>query len=278
MKIGVVANRRKAGVEDVLERLRLWAKKSGVNVVLLGEGDPSADEEKDLDHLDFVVTLGGDGTLLRAARLVGERETPLLGVNLGSLGFLTEVGAGELEAGLSALAGGDYSLEARMKLAGTIRSPGRKEVCFSALNDAVITRAGATRIGHFQTYLGSGLISRYTADGLILSTPTGSTAYNLSAGGPLVSPTMRLILMTPICPHTLGMRPLILPEAEQVHVEFTEPGEELRLTVDGQESFVLTSDAVVRVTASAHSTRLLRTGGAEFYDVLRRKLYWGKRE
>ncbi len=278
MKIGVVANRRKAGVDDVLGRLHLWARNAEVDVLLLGEGDPSADEERNLDHVDFVVSLGGDGTLLRAARLLGDRETPLLGVNLGSLGFLTEVTTGELEAALSSLTSGDYSLETRMKVAGTIQSPGRKEVSFSALNDVVITRAGATRIGHFQTYLGSGLISRYTADGLILSTPTGSTAYNLSAGGPLVDPTMRLILMTPICPHTLGMRPLILPEREQIHVEFTQPGEELRLTVDGQESFVLGSDAVVRVTASAHSTRLLRTGGADFYDILRRKLYWGKRE
>jgi NAD+ kinase len=209
--------------------------------------------------------------------MVGALETPILGVNLGSLGFLTEIGVAGLEKALDLLRAGRFEVESRMNLHVAVESTAGERV-FHALNDAVLTRAGATRMGHFATYLGSGLISAYPADGLILSTPTGSTAYNLSAGGPIVNPKLRVIIMTPICPHTLGLRPVILPETEHIRVECTEPGEDLRLAVDGQDTRLLRSDAVLRVRAARHATRLVRVGGPEFHEVLRRKLHWGKRE
>lgn len=277
MKLSLVVNKRKAGVEEVGEKILLWSARHGAEVHLVDGADPETIGREKLDASDFVLSLGGDGTLLRTARIVGDRETPILGVNLGSLGFLTEVSTDGLEEALERLRTGRYMIEDRMNLEGTIEDEG-EETLFHALNDAVITRAGATRIGHFKTYLGGGLISDYTADGLILSTPTGSTAYNLSAGGPIVNPRLHVIVMTPICPHTLGLRPLILPETEHVLVEFTEPGEEMRVAVDGQHAYALTSEAKVRLKAAQRVTRLVRVGGPDFHEVLRRKLAWGKRE
>ncbi|MFH1681533.1 MAG: NAD(+)/NADH kinase [Candidatus Eisenbacteria bacterium] len=277
MKLSVVVNRKKPGADDLAASLIAWAGRRGAEVYAVDGGSLETIDRARFDRSDFVISLGGDGTLLRAARIVGEREIPILGVNLGSLGFLTEIGVDGLDEALERLRGGRFHLEDRMNLAGTVADR-EGERRFRVLNDAVITRAGATRIGHFATYLGDGLISSYTADGLILSTPTGSTAYNLSAGGPIVNPSLRVIIMTPICPHTLGLRPLILPETENIRVECTEPDDELRLAVDGQDSFLLRSDAVIRVRAARRVTRLVRVGGPDFHEVLRRKLHWGKRE
>lgn len=277
MKLSLVVNKKKAGVDEVSAKILRWAEKRGAEVFVVDGIDPERVELDRLDRSDFVLSLGGDGTLLRVARIVGDRRMPILGINLGSLGFLTETGTDGLEEALERLASGQYTVEDRMNLHGTIDQHGTR-IEFHALNDAVITRAGATRMGDFRTYLGGGLISAYTADGLILSTPTGSTAYNLSAGGPIVNPRLRVIIMTPICPHTLGIRPLILPETELVRIEFAKPGEEMRLAADGQDAYALGSEAVVRVKAADRVTRLVRVGGLDFHEVLRRKLHWGKRE
>jgi NAD+ kinase len=277
MKLAVVVNRRKLGADDRAAAVERWAERRGEEAYTIDGATPEAIDRERFDRSDFVISLGGDGTLLRAARFVGEREIPILGVNLGSLGFLTEIGPDGIEEALESLRAGRFQIEDRMNLEGTV-SDRAGERSFRVLNDAVITRVGATRIGHFATYLGDGLISAYTADGLILSTPTGSTAYNLSAGGPIVNPTLRVIVMTPICPHALGLRPLILPETEHIRVECTEPDEEVRLATDGQESHVYRSDAVIRARAAVRPTRLVRVGGPDFHGVLRRKLHWGKRE
>ncbi len=278
MKIGVIANYTKAGVRHTLDSLLKWASARGADLFVLpgGQGVPAATDE--LLTADLVVTLGGDGTLLGAARLIGSSGIPILGANLGKFGFLTETSAGELEGKLDKVLDGDYTVTERMNLAGRVESPGEEAIEFTALNDAVVHRAAATRIGHFETYVGGERINAYTADGLILSTPTGSTAYNLSAGGPLVSPNMKAILITPICPHTLGIRPLLLPEDAEVQLKFPEANEELRLTVDGQEGFAVHSESVVHVGAASFTTRLIRIGGPRFYEVLRKKLYWGRRE
>jgi len=277
MKLTVIVNRNKSGVDAVIGVVRRWAERTGAEVHFIDGADEKEIDRSALEGSDIALSLGGDGTLLRVARFVEGRETPILGVNLGSLGFLSEVTAADVEDALERIREGRYAVEDRMNLEGTIHGA-VGETTFYALNDAVITRAGATRIGHFRTYFGDTLISDYTADGLILSTPTGSTAYNLSAGGPIVNPVMRVILITPICPHTLGLRPMILPETEHVRVEFPESDEELRLAVDGQESFPLTTGDVVRVRASERVTKLVRVGGHEFHELLRRKLHWGKRE
>jgi len=278
MRIGVIANYTKEGVRRTLDSLLKWASARGAALFVLpgDEGIPVATD--DLLTADLVVTLGGDGTLLGAARLVGGSRIPILGANLGKFGFLTETSVGELEAKLDKVLAGDYTVTERMNLSGRVESPGEEPIEFTALNDAVVHRAAATRIGHFETYVSEERINAYTADGLILSTPTGSTAYNLSAGGPLVSPNMKAILITPICPHTLGIRPLLLPEDSRVQLRFPEANEELRLTVDGQEGFTIHSTSVVNVEAASFTTRLVRIGGPRFYEVLRKKLYWGRRE
>lgn len=278
MRIGVIANRTKAGVEEVHNRIRGWAAARNVTLITISEEDSPRELKDALDTSEMVITLGGDGTLLGAARLVGESETPILGVNLGKFGFLTESGVGELAENLEKILAADYAIVSRMNLSGRVEGQRGGPLRFTALNDAVVHRAAATRIGHFETYVGGERVNAYTADGLILSTPTGSTAYNLSAGGPLVSPEMRAIVVTPICPHTLGIRPLVLPDHEEIQIKFPEENEELRLTVDGQEGFTLTSDSIVTVGAAGYSTRLVRIGGPRFFEVLRQKLFWGKRE
>lgn len=278
MQIGVIANYTKAGVEEVHQSLRKWASGKNVTLVSISEEDSPASLHDALSASDLVLTLGGDGTLLGAAQLIGERETPIFGVNLGKFGFLTESSVEELEDKLEKVLHGEYSITSRMNLAGRVEQGGEVIFQFTALNDAVIHRAAASRIGHFETYVGGEQVNAYTADGLILSTPTGSTAYNLSAGGPLISPYMRAILVTPICSHTLGIRPLVLPDTEEIQLKFSDDNEEMRLSVDGQEGFMLTPEAIVAVGAASYSTRLIRVGGPRFFEVLRQKLYWGKRE
>lgn len=278
MKLGIVTNRKKEGVGDVVDLVCDRASGWDIEVFVLGTEDPGLREREELFTCDIVITLGGDGTLLFAARLIGDHQIPILGVNMGSLGFLTEVSAAGLPGAIERIRDGRFHVEDRMNLAGTIETPGEETVSFTALNDVVITRTGVSRISRFQTHLGGCLIGRYTADGLILSSPTGSTAYNLSAGGPLVNPNMRAILMTPICPHTLGIRPLVLPETERVRVEMLDSGSELRLTVDGQDSFLVGSDSIVEIGAATHVTRLVRVDGPDFYETLRRKMHWGRRE
>jgi len=278
VRIGVIANHTKEGVDAVLRSIEKWAKRKPVDISLLSEDEGGPDRFGDLTSLDMVLTLGGDGTLLRAARFIGEREIPILGANLGKFGFLTEATVEELEEKLESILAGDYAISNRMNLSGRVETPGEATIRFTALNDAVVHRAAATRIGHFETYVSGERINAYTADGLILSTPTGSTAYSLSAGGPLISPNMRAILVTPICPHTLGIRPLVLPEHEEIQIKFPEENEELRLTADGELGFSLTSDSIVTVGAAPYSTRLVRIGGPRFYEVLRQKMYWGRRE
>jgi NAD+ kinase len=227
-----------------------------------------------------VVALGGDGTLLRAARAVGNRMTPVVGVNVGSLGFLTEVTIEEMDQALDAILKGKYTWEDRMNLdAAVVRA--RQEVGnFSALNDLVINKGALARVIEMRMTVDGHYVADYTADGLIVSTPTGSTAYSLSAGGPIVNPRMDAIIATPICPHTLAVRPMILSAEQELVVELWaghgvngEP--EVKLTVDGQVGFDLVSGDTLRFRRSQQRTRLILSGERSFYEVLRKKLKWG---
>ena len=277
MILGVVANRQKQGVSSLVDRLSDWTGRWGAEIRVLDNGDPTEEDRLRLVSSDFVVSLGGDGTLLRAARLVAEKETPIIGVYMGSLGFPTEIPVGELQPALKRVREGAYEIESRMNLAVSLGDDAGTET-LTALNDVTINKAGTMRIGRYETYLGGQRIARYTADGLILSTPTGSTAYNLSAGGPLVHPVVKAMVMTPICPHVLGIRPLVLPESEQVEVRLAEPGEEMRVAVDGQVATLVGSETTARIGVASFVTRLVRVGGPDFYETLRRKLHWAKRE
>jgi NAD+ kinase len=220
------------------------------------------------------VVLGGDGTLLAAARTL-QQGVPILGVNLGNLGFLTEISRSELYPAMVQVLGGKLQTEERSLLDVELRRNGSGSLHFRVLNDAVITKSALARIIELSFSFDGHLIARCRSDGLIISTPTGSTAYNLSAGGPILNPLLPVIVLTPICPHTLSLRPIVVPDAGQVEITLETQTEEVYLTLDGQEGMPLGYRDTVRVTRSPASVRLVKVSGRSFYDSLRGKLRWG---
>lgn len=229
---------------------------------------------------DIVIALGGDGTLLRAARAVGDRMIPVVGVNVGSLGFLTEVTVDEMYESLEEILDGGFRYEDRMNVDGAVFRNGEQIESVTALNDIVINKGALSRVIEIKLAVDCGYVTTYTADGLIISTPTGSTAYSLSAGGPIVNPAIEAIIATPICPHTLAVRPMILAPTQELSVDLWaghslhgEP--EVKLTVDGQVGFDLLSGDRIVFTRSEQKTRLVLSGSRTFYEVLSSKLKWG---
>jgi NAD+ kinase len=284
--IGVVANKRKPGMEELIADLVSWLDAKHIRSIvwddlagILPRGEfASLDEIADKSNI--VIALGGDGTLLRAARAVGDRLTPILGVNVGSLGFLTEVAVTEMYEALEEIAADGYKYEDRMNVDAAVLRNGEQIASFTALNDMVLNQGALSRVIELKTAVDCSYLATYTADGLIVSTPTGSTAYSLSAGGPIVNPSMEAIIATPICPHTLAVRPMILAPNQELSVDLwagdSVHGEpEVTLTVDGQVGFDLVSDDRVIFTRSERKTRLVLSGYRTFYEVLRQKLKWG---
>ncbi|MCI0434295.1 MAG: NAD(+)/NADH kinase [Gemmatimonadetes bacterium] len=229
------------------------------------------------DHLDLLVTLGGDGTLLRGARMVAKHGTPVLGINLGYLGFLTSVGPSEIEALLPLLFRGEYWIDERFTLeACVVDGAGATGVRHFALNDAVLHKGGLARVARLSLYVepDGHEVATYSSDGIIFSTPTGSTAYSLSANGPIVVPSVECILATPICPHTLVIRPLILEPTAVLRVRSLTPSTEMILTVDGQDGERLGPEDHLVIRRSDIRVRMIRFPGQNFFTTLRRKLHW----
>lgn len=283
VRIGVVGHPRYTGLNAGVSRVMDFARAHGVELIFedsLGQPDATPGLEPSIiPELDLLLTLGGDGTLLRGARLVAPHGVPVLGVNLGHLGFLTAVGAGELEEGLAAAVSGRAVLDERMVLQARAEgSDGRDHGSFLALNDAVLHRGGVARMIRMAIHAHDEEVGTYSADGIILATPTGSTAYSLSAGGPIVSPAVDCIVATPVSPHTLAVRPLILPATETVTIEVLTPTEELILTIDGQQGAQLLPGDRVTVSRAPVPLRLIRLPGQTFFSTLRRKLRWGDLE
>jgi NAD+ kinase len=227
--------------------------------------------------IDLLLTFGGDGTLLRGARLVALQGTPVLGVNLGYLGFLTSVAPDELGQALRRVIAGDYWLDRRFTLDVHVVHDGVPGAPYLALNDAVLHKGGFARVVRLAIFMGEEqeAVATYSADGIILSTPTGSTAYSLSAGGPVVVPTVECILATPISPHTLAVRPLVVPASTTIEVEVLSPSEEMILTIDGQEGAALQPGDRLIVRRGRATVSLVRLTGQSFFTTLRRKLHWG---
>jgi NAD+ kinase len=284
--VGVVANRRKSGIDAILMDLIRWLDSRQVKALVWDDLAGLVPEASlvPLGELaagsDIVVALGGDGTLLRAARAVAGRSTPVLGVNVGSLGFLTEVAVAEMTEALAGVLAGDYQCQDRMNLDAMVMREGKQVAAFTALNDVVINKGALARVIEIKTAVDGHYVAVYTADGLIVSTPTGSTAYSLSAGGPIVNPAMEAIIATPICPHTLAVRPMILAPEQRLEVDlwaghgvYGEP--EVKLTVDGQVGFDLASGDTILFGRSEQRTRLVLSGRRSFFEVLREKLKWG---
>jgi NAD+ kinase len=229
------------------------------------------------ERSDLIVVLGGDGTLLSVARSSGTRRVPILGVNLGRLGFLTEINVDELFLALDKVLAGDLRVVSHMRLEVQVQRGDATLGHFHALNDVVITKTALSRMIDLDAFADGHKVTTYHADGLILSTPTGSTAYSLSAGGPLLVPGLEAIVLTPICPHSLTQRPLVLPESAEIEVVTHARGGEAALTVDGQEGLELCDGDSVRVRRSPHSVDIVASPFRNRYEILHAKLRWGNR-
>ena len=278
MILGVVGNPEYERLDVVLEELQTLTEERGAGVAfsdeLAGLHPPSDGPlEERWEEVDVVLTLGGDGTLLRGARQAGPRRVPLVGCNLGRLGFLTTGALDELETIVERTVRGDYELEERVALDVRV---GRGDDSYYALNDAVVHKTGFARLMTMRLYLGGEEVGQYSGDGIVISTATGSTAYSLSAGGPIMHPSMDALLATPICPHTLAVRPLVVPGDSRLSVEVvSESEEETVVTVDGQVGSRMELGERVEVRAADEPFRLVRFAGDDFFNVLRRKLRWG---
>jgi NAD+ kinase len=240
-------------------------------------GLPGLPREAMGEKVDLLMVLGGDGTLLAAARALNGHEVPILAVNLGALGFLTSVTLEELYPVLEQVLAGKHRTSSRMMLEATIIHDGKEGEARAALNDAVVNKSAMARMLDFDVYFDKNHVGHYRADGLIVSTPTGSTAYSLAAGGPILHPEHDGLVITPICPHMLTNRPLVISASARVEVEFS-PGEEpAYLTLDGQTGVQLGPNDRVAVTKSAHKVKLVRPMDKTYFEILRNKLRWGER-
>jgi NAD+ kinase len=226
---------------------------------------------------DVLVVLGGDGTLLGASAVLSKREVPVLGVNFGSLGFLTEITLGELDEALAGVLEGTYDVEERRMLHAVVRRAGETEAEADVLNDVVVTKAALSRIIELDLFVDGAFVSAFRADGLIVSSPTGSTAYNLAAGGPIVHPRLAAVVLTPICPHMLTNRPLVVSDDACIEVRLRSGRDvEAFATLDGQRGFPLAGGDSVTVTRSPLTLRLVKAPGRDYFQVLRAKLKWGE--
>jgi NAD+ kinase len=281
--IGIVAKRNQPKAVALARRLVTWLRRKRRTVLLEAEvakalrlADGVSKQEM-MARADLVIVLGGDGTLLSVARHSGTRRVPVLGVNLGGLGFLTDVRPEEIFPALERVFGGQYQLEQRSMLEAAAMRNGKVVQRFQALNDVVINKGALARILDLETSVDGMPICTYKADGLIVATPTGSTAYSLSAGGAIVEPSVGVVLVSPICPHTLTQRPIVLPARSHLRIAVRSPDEDVVLTVDGQEGMKLANNDVVEVRPSKNRVLLVRSPTHSFFELLRTKLRWGER-
>jgi NAD+ kinase len=288
-RIGIVAKKNKPEAIAIASHLVEWLRVKKIEVYVAGEigkllrptlseGDwKSIGKEEIPDDVEMIIVLGGDGTLLSVARQVWNKNIPILGVNLGGLGFLTEITLDELYPVLERVVRDDFEINEREVLnAGVIRR-GEKIAEFIVLNDAVINKGALARIIDLETTINGEYLSTFRSDGLIISTPTGSTAYNLSAGGPIVYPSLHTIIITPICPHTLTIRPIIIPDDVKIRALLKSKNEEVTLTLDGQQGFTLQFEDVVEVGKAAGRILLIKSPYRRYFELLREKLKWGER-
>lgn len=278
IRLGVVGHQGYAGLEDVLGTLADLAPRLGLEPLLepaLHALHPGARVLDDVSQLDAMLTLGGDGTLLRGARMLGARSVPILGLNLGRLGFLTCCRADELGGALERFAAGDYQGEPRTVLEAIARdADGEERNRWFALNDVVLSKGGIARVVRLRVEANGETIATYAADAVIVSTPTGSTAYSLSAGGPVVYPTLDTLVVTPVSAHTLAIRPLVLPPNFEVTVR-ADDGAGLVITIDGQSGGEFGPGEALVVRRAAHQVIIVRFPGQRFFATMRRKLGWG---
>lgn len=280
MIVGVVGNARYAGLGAILHALHASAERRGLQLLTEPDIQGLWPAHLDLlgDHpLDAMLTFGGDGTLLRGARLLGGAQVPILGVNLGKVGFLTTASRSTVEEALEALAEGRYHIDARQVLQSALVSPdGTAEPLPFALNDLVIHKSGVARLIRLRVSIDALEVGAYSADGLIVATPTGSTAYSLSAGGPIILPGVQALVITPICAHTLAVRPLVIPSPSVVTIEPVDAGRgNLMVSVDGQKATTLMPKQRVQIHRGDAPVLLVRLSAGDYFRRMRETLHWG---
>ncbi|HNU06994.1 MAG TPA: NAD(+)/NADH kinase [Pyrinomonadaceae bacterium] len=280
--VGIVVKPNDDKAWRTASELSVWLKHKGISSV----GEPRAREELggidavDSDRfksdVDLIVVLGGDGTILSAARVIGDRDVIVLGINYGSLGYLTEFRIEEMFSALDEVLSGNYEVDARVMLDVEHWRDGNRLAAGRVLNDVVINKAVLARIIEVEVNLNNLFVNAFRADGLIVSTPTGSTAYNLSAGGPIVYPTMDAVILTPICPFTLTNRPIVMPDTAEINMKLKNESDGVVLTLDGQVGYQMQIGDVVKIRKSSTTFNLVRPPTRNYFDVLRNKLKWGR--
>jgi len=280
--VGIIYKHHFEPAKQEADRLQEWLAERGVTVFsqeMSAAAEPKrADREASVipHDVDWIVVMGGDGTLLGAARKVGRFGTPVLGINLGGLGFLTEIPLRKMYPAIEKMLAGDLEIEQRIMLETKVMRRGKEVCCFLALNDVVINKGHLARIFDLDVYINRDLLTTFRGDGLIIATPTGSTAYSLAAGGPILYPTITNIMITPICPFTLTNRPIILPDRSMISIMMgKESGERVSLTFDGQVGFDFIYGDEVTIMKSDHELNLVKSPYQSYFEILRTKLMWG---
>ncbi len=279
---GILGHHKRAGVVPAVQLVLKWIKENGLKYVLCEEIAELIDEkgnqlprEKMHTEIDCLLSLGGDGTMLAAARAVGQYGIPIFGINVGSLGFLTEATTSEIITSLEAIKAGRFIIDERMAL--RVECEGLCDDHLYALNDIVFDNGADTRLVKLDLFLNDKFVCSYNADGLIIATPTGSTAYNLAAGGPVLHPQLDAIIACPICPHSLTIRPILFSNDAQIVVRLAAPDIDGRLTIDGQVNLITPPAADVLIRRASHRVMLIRLHEYDFFNILRTKLHLGAR-
>jgi NAD+ kinase len=283
-KIGIISKPKKTEIREIVPGLVEWLRARQIEVffdketgAILEDGGKCLTRNELPGKVDLIIVLGGDGTLLAAARALDRKNVPILGVNLGGLGFLTVISTEELYPALEGVLSGTYRSEKRVRIEGELVRADEVLSTFRALNDVVLNKGAIARILDFDVSVDGTFISTFKSDGLIVSTPTGSTAYSLAAGGPIIAPSVESFLVTPICAHTLTYRPLVLRDTSLIEVVVKSQREAAYLTVDGQIGFATHSEDILRLRKSESFVELIQPATKHYFGILRDKLMWGER-
>ena len=280
-KIGVFCKPKAPSATDILGRLIPWLRKQNYHIFLdTGTAaiinETSSYEKREISQqADLLIVLGGDGTLLSVARAAHPHNIPILAVNLGSLGFLAEISIDELYPTLENILAGKFEIENRMLLNACIWRNGEKVEDHNVLNDVVINKGAVARVINLQVLVNGQYMTSYRADGLIIATPTGSTAYSLSAGGPIIHPSMHTLVLSPICPFTLTNRSILIPDQSIIQVKLVAEYDDVRITLDGQEGYNMRAGDILEIKKTKTTLQLIRGPNKNYYQILRDKLHWG---
>lgn len=281
---GIIAFKESSQIKNVLLRIRNWSERNSVPVFFhpfvnnqIGpDARVSSSENEFLQNSDAIVSVGGDGTFLSVAHICRFTEKPIIGVNLGGLGFLTDISPDEIESTLDKIQSGQFSTISRMVLEAVLYRENEQLCKFHALNDVFINRINTPKLTSISVWFGNDFITDFYADGIIVATPNGSTAYSLSAGGPIVEPNVKAFLLTPICPHSLTERPIILPSDKNIRLVINEKNPDLLFSADGLESVRLQSGDQIVVSYGGARANLIQLTDVSYFELLRKKLSWGK--